>query len=77
MRKKMISAGSIIDEMGFKGTRIRNARVSEKHANFIVNTGNASAKDVIALIEAIKDKVKGLRGINLELEIKIIGDNNA
>ncbi len=67
------SAGKIIDELGLKGMRVRGARISPVHANFIVNEGNAKASDVLALIDAVQKKVKEEMGISLELEIEIIG----
>jgi len=70
-----ISAGQIIDEIGLKGAQIGGARISEKHGNFIVNCGNAKARDIIALIGMVKKKVKEERGINLETEVKIIGED--
>lgn len=65
------SAGRLIDLCGLKGKRIGGAEVSLKHANFIVNTGDARAKDVFALMESIKRGVKNKSGIILEPEIKI------
>jgi UDP-N-acetylmuramate dehydrogenase len=67
------SAGKLIDESGLKGLRYGGAKVSEKHANFIVNTGQASADDVLSLIELVRQKVKEKTGQNLELEIKLLG----
>ncbi len=67
------SAGKLIDECGLKGLRYGGAKVSEKHANFIVNTGQASADDVLSLIELVRQKVKENTGQNLELEIKLLG----
>jgi len=69
-----ISAGKLIDDLGLKGVRVRGAKISEKHANFIVNTGSATAKDVLALIELVKEKVKEERNILLEPEVIIIGE---
>jgi len=66
------AAGKLIDECNLKGTRVGGALISRKHANFIINTGNASSKDVMALIEIIKEKVKVKFGIELSLEIKIV-----
>jgi UDP-N-acetylmuramate dehydrogenase len=68
-------AGQIIDEIGMKGTQIGGAKISEKHGNFIVNLGNAKAGDIIALIDLIQKKVKVERGIDLETEVKIIGED--
>ncbi|MCX7770339.1 MAG: UDP-N-acetylmuramate dehydrogenase [Proteobacteria bacterium] len=66
-------AGKIIEELGLKGFQVGGARISDIHANFIVNTGNATAKDVLTLIELIKQKVWLKRGINLEEEVVKIG----
>ena len=65
------SAGALIDECGLKGKKSGGARISEKHANFIVNTGNASARDVINLMSKAFEAVKRKFRINLEPEIKI------
>lgn len=63
----------LIDEAGLKGYNIGDAYVSEKHAGFIVNKGNATAKDVLSLIEYIKEIVYEKFKVKLELEIKILG----
>ena len=63
----------LIDECGLKGYRIGEAEVSKKHAGFIVNTGNATAEDVLKLIEYIKQKVKEKHNVNLQTEIIILG----
>ena len=68
-------AGRIIEETGLKGYRCGNAEVSLKHANFIVNKGNATATDVLALIDFITRKAKKEKGIDLETEVIIIGEN--
>lgn len=68
-----LSAGYLIDSCGLKGFTIGDATVSSVHANFILNKGNASCKDVVALINHIKNCVKQKTGIELELEISIIG----
>ena len=68
-----ISAGQLIDEAGLKGRRIGDAAVSEKHANFIVNCGQASAHDVLALIDEIKEKVMQTSGIELIPEVQFLG----
>ncbi|MDP2599740.1 MAG: UDP-N-acetylmuramate dehydrogenase [Deltaproteobacteria bacterium] len=70
-RKK---AWELIVDAGCKGVRVGGARVSEKHANFIINEGKATAKDVLILIGLIKDKVKEATGIVLETEIKVVGE---
>ncbi|MCD4797369.1 MAG: UDP-N-acetylmuramate dehydrogenase [Candidatus Cloacimonetes bacterium] len=65
-------AGKLIEECELKGTRIGDAEVSKKHANFIINRGNAVFDDMIKLIELIKKEVFEKKGIMLELEIKVI-----
>ncbi len=67
-------AGKIIEEIGCKGMRIGGAEVSCKHANFIVNTGNATAADILSLIEAVRRKVKAEYNLDLQPEVKIVGE---
>ncbi len=67
-------AARLIEGCGLKGRQIGGAKVSELHANFIINMGNASAKDVETLIAIIREEVKRQHGIELELEIQIIGE---
>ncbi len=69
-----IGAGRLIDQSGLKGFKIGGAMVSPIHANFIVNTGNASAKNVLDLIYLVQKTVREKTGYNLETEIKLIGD---
>jgi len=68
------SAGKLIESAGLKGRTVGNAQVSEKHANFIVNRGKATAADVLALMEIVKQTVLDVHGARLEPEIKIIGE---
>ncbi len=65
-------AGRLIEELGFKGKKVGDAMVSEKHANFIVNVGNASGEDVKKLIIEIQNKVKEVYGIKLIVEQEFI-----
>jgi UDP-N-acetylmuramate dehydrogenase len=65
------SAGATIDKLGLKGTRIGGAVISPKHANFIINDNNASAKDVRALITLVKKRVKEAYDIDLETEVEL------
>lgn len=67
-------AGRLIDQLGLKGSRIGAAQVSHKHANFIVNLGQASADEVLALIDYVKRQVYGRAGILLEEEVQIVGE---
>lgn len=67
-----VPAGKVIEEVGLKGYSIGDAMVSKKHANFIINTGNASSDDIIKLINYIKKKVKEETNIDLVLEQEII-----
>jgi len=64
----------LIDEAGLKGYNIGGAYVSDKHAGFIVNKGNATAKDICNLIEHVKKVVNEKFGVELQLEIKILGE---
>ncbi len=67
-------AGGLIEDAGLKGFSIGGAQVSEKHAGFIVNTGNATARNVLDLIEHIKFVVLEKYGVELETEVKLIGE---
>jgi UDP-N-acetylmuramate dehydrogenase len=69
------SAGYLIDKAGAKGLKCGSAQVSLKHANFIVNIDNAKAKDVLKLIDLVKEKVKKEFGITLEEEIEVFGED--
>ncbi|HEX9843830.1 MAG TPA: UDP-N-acetylmuramate dehydrogenase [bacterium] len=64
-------AARLIDAAGLKGHRIGDAQVSEKHANFIVNRGDATAAEVLALVDAIRETVRSRTGIVLELELQV------
>ena len=69
-----IPAGRLIDELGLKGTRVGGARISQEHGNFLVNDGNATAAEVLELIGLLQAKAKAERGIELHLEVEIIGE---
>ena len=69
-------AGYLIDQSGLKGLRIGNAEISMKHANFIINRGDAKSKDIIDLIKIAQDEVLKKFNIKLELEIKLLGFKN-
>ena len=68
------SAGRLLEAAGLKGMRIGDAEVSTKHGNFIVNRGHASATDVISLIRKVRRMIKQKTGVQLNLELKIVGD---
>jgi UDP-N-acetylenolpyruvoylglucosamine reductase len=70
-----IPAGRLVDELGLKGTRMGGAVISKVHGNFIVNEGGASAGDVLGLIELVRERARETRGIELETELQIIGEN--
>ncbi len=70
-----IPAGKLIDELGLKGARVGGAMVSTEHGNFIVNDGTATAHDVLQLIELIKQHARAGRGIELETEVEIVGED--
>jgi UDP-N-acetylmuramate dehydrogenase len=65
------SAGRMIDELGLKGLNVGDARVSDRHANFFVNTGKASAKDMLALIADVRERVDKSFGVILEHEVVV------
>lgn len=67
-------AGKLIDEAGLRGYRVGDAMVSEKHCGFVINTGNASARDIYTLIEDVQRTVKEKHGVDLVPEVKLIGD---
>ncbi|HVV71882.1 MAG TPA: UDP-N-acetylmuramate dehydrogenase, partial [Verrucomicrobiae bacterium] len=69
-----VPAGKLIDELGLKGTRVGGALVSAEHGNFIINDGTATARDVLELIELIRERARAARGIELETEVEIIGE---
>jgi UDP-N-acetylmuramate dehydrogenase len=68
------SAGRLIDELGLKGTRVGGAEVSPRHANFIVNTGDATAADVRGLGDLVRATVRRERGVELAYEVEFVGD---
>jgi UDP-N-acetylmuramate dehydrogenase len=68
-------AARLIEASGLKGSTIGGAQVSEKHANFIVNLGHASAADIEALIEKVKTTVREKQGVELIQEVKVIGES--
>jgi UDP-N-acetylenolpyruvoylglucosamine reductase len=69
-----VPAGKLIEELGLKGTRVGGAMVSMEHGNFLINDGNATARDVLELIELIRQRAQSGRGIELETEVEIIGE---
>ena len=68
-------AGKLIEDAGMKGLCVGGAEVSPKHAGFIVNVGGATARDVLELIERIREKVYAMSGVTLECEIRTIGED--
>src|ERR1700726_928791 len=65
------SAGRMIDDLGLKGLSVGDARVSDRHANFFVNAGEASAKDMLALIADVRERVQKTYGVSLENEVVV------
>ncbi len=66
-------AAKLVEQAGLKGTRIGGAEISERHGNFIVNHGHATANDVLGLVKLARKKVLEQSGIKLELEVKLVG----
>jgi UDP-N-acetylmuramate dehydrogenase len=69
-----ISMGYVVKRLGFSKYRVGNMQVSEKHANFIVNLGNAKASDVLTIIKEIQNKVQETFGFIPEVEVEIVSD---
>lgn len=67
-------AGQLIDEAGCKGMRVGGARVSEKHGNYLMNEGGATAADVRQLMEAVRARVREAHGVGLQLEVELLGE---
>ncbi len=67
-------AAQLIEQAGLKGATRGDAMVSEKHANFIINRGSATAADIESLIESVRDRVEENSGTKLQLEVRIVGD---
>jgi UDP-N-acetylmuramate dehydrogenase len=67
-------AARLIEAAGLKGALIGGAQVSEKHANFIINQGNATAADIEALIRRVRERVKADNGVELVAEVHIVGE---
>jgi len=70
-----IGAGQLVDELGLKGSGVGKAEVSLEHGNFIVNRGQATATNVLELIEQIRAQAKEDRGTDLELEVQVLGED--
>ena len=68
-----LSAGRLIERAGLKGTRVGRAEISDKHANFILNKGGATAHEILSLVEIVKARVKAALGVELECEVIILG----
>ena len=67
-------AGKLIQDAGLKGFRIGGAQVSEKHSGFVINTGDATAADVMELMKQVNEKVTNMFGVSLEPEVRRIGE---
>jgi len=68
-------AGTLIEQTGLKGLSVGDAQVSHKHAGFVINTGSASAKDVLDLIAEVQRRVYDQHGVHLEPEVRMIGED--
>lgn len=69
------SAGQLVEQVGLKGFQVGKAKISEKHANFIINLGGATADDILSLMKIMQKRVYQETGIELETEIKIVGES--
>jgi UDP-N-acetylmuramate dehydrogenase len=70
-------AGQLIEAVGLKGHRVGQAMWSERHANFVVNLGGATARDVLALVKLARTRVKQQLGVALHAEVKLLGEFEA
>jgi UDP-N-acetylmuramate dehydrogenase len=68
-------AGKLIEEAGLKGLRVGNLEVSSKHANFIVSLGGGTARDALALVDAIRERVHAAHGVWVETEVMVVGED--
>jgi UDP-N-acetylmuramate dehydrogenase len=68
------AAGKLIEDAGLKGRRVGGAMISDLHANFIINTGAATAADIIDLMRLVQHEVHAMSGIMLEPEVQILKD---
>ncbi|TAL00360.1 MAG: hypothetical protein EPO07_09815 [Verrucomicrobia bacterium] len=71
----MIPAGKLVDELGLKGFKVGGAMVSLEHGNFVTNDGTATARDVLELVAQIQQRAKAARGIELRMEVELIGED--
>ena len=67
-------AGKLIMDAGLRGFSVGDAQVSEKHCGFVINKGNASARDIVALMDEVTGRVKEQFGVSLEPEVKRLGE---
>lgn len=70
-----MQAWRLIDAAGLRGESVGGAQVAEEHANFIVNRGGATARDILALIDRVRQTVRRQSGVELELEVRIVGED--
>jgi len=70
-----VPTGRLIEELALKGARRGGAVISDVHGNFIVNEGGATAREILELIELVKEKARSLRGIELQTEVQIVGED--
>ena len=69
-------AGKLIMDVGLRGFRIGGAQVAEKHCGFVINRGEASAQNVLDLVDHVRREVKQQFGVDLEMEVKMLGFEN-
>ncbi len=74
---EVCGAGKLVDDLGLKGRRVGHAVVSQVHGNFIVNEGGATAREVLDLVAQIQEVAMHERGVQLEMEVKVIGEQAA
>ena len=72
-KDERLPAGWLIDQVGFRGKTIGNAKVSDRHPNYIVNTGGATAEDILTLVSIVKQRVRDELGVQLQEEVQMVG----
>lgn len=69
----ILSSGWVVEQLGLKGLKQGDAEISEKHGNFVVNRGNATAQDILSVVRRVQEEAKARFGLTIELEVQLVG----